>query len=173
MAIPPPTDMKPHVVSRACRNGAHVWLRRAAINASLPATLRGRGQRGNLPRSHGNYLPALDAAVELLKGDAKDQRRLFLIFLSDGAPSDHVARMCSHGVCVWQDTGDGRVNPKTGKFTLQTCPVGRHNCRMSVRSQIPQGEQMSVRCPNSGTCWCMRLHRGHPHFRCYTSLPSN
>ena len=28
-----------------------------------------------------------------------------LLFLSDGAPSDHCSRRCDHGISVWQSTG--------------------------------------------------------------------
>ena len=46
-------------------------------------------QRCRTPRSHGNYLPALNMATEILKADAHSGSQLFVVFLSDGAPSDH------------------------------------------------------------------------------------
>ncbi len=42
---------------------------------------------------HGHYLPALDAALEVLRPDACNSAHLFLVFLSDGAPSDHNVRV--------------------------------------------------------------------------------
>lgn len=44
-------------------------------------------------KSHGNYLPALDKALELLKVSRQDAR-LWMVFMSDGAPSDHVIMPC-------------------------------------------------------------------------------
>jgi hypothetical protein len=35
--------------------------------------------------------------VELMKEDAHRQSQLFLVFLSDGAPSDHAFLACEHG----------------------------------------------------------------------------
>ena len=40
------------------------------------------------PRSHGNFIPALDAAQELLVGHVTSGCALALLFLSDGKPSD-------------------------------------------------------------------------------------
>ena len=73
-----------------------------ALDKGLAKTLRKMGKRR--ARSHGNYyLPALDAVLEVLSTDAcATKRQLFLIFLSDGAPSDHTEMVCKHGVQVWQ-----------------------------------------------------------------------
>lgn len=43
-----------------------------------------------------------DAAITMLKQDAAANSKLFLLFLSDGAPSDHTDMECPHGVAVWQ-----------------------------------------------------------------------
>ena len=40
-------------------------------------------------------------AVQLLSASVESSR-LILVFLSDGAPSDHLFRECAHGVQVWQ-----------------------------------------------------------------------
>jgi hypothetical protein len=42
------------------------------------------------PRSHGNYIPALDSAEELLLSNTSGRCGLLLLFLSDGKPSDRV-----------------------------------------------------------------------------------
>lgn len=44
-----------------------------------------------------------DMALSLLLGDAGCQSQVFLMFLSDGAPSDHNAHACAHGFYVWQE----------------------------------------------------------------------
>lgn len=41
------------------------------------------------PRSHGNYLPALDTVEDVIKNGAHSWCALSLLFLSDGRPSDH------------------------------------------------------------------------------------
>ncbi len=52
-------------------------------------------------RPVGNYLPALDKALELLQPDRDGDHQLFVLFLSDGAPSDHAFMECDHGYQVW------------------------------------------------------------------------
>ncbi len=69
--------------------------------------------------SHGNYLPALDELTDLLRADAGRQVQVLVIFLSDGAPSDHQEFQCGHGVQVWVrlcdgDKGDWRGASRTG-----------------------------------------------------------
>ena len=81
-------------------------------------------------RSHGNYLPALDKVFEVLKKDATTQTQLFLLFLSDGAPSDHIQLECQHGVQVWsEDRYSGREY--RGRPALQNCQDSV-NCRRMV-----------------------------------------
>lgn len=46
----------------------------------------------SVPRSHGNFVPALDKAEDLLKGHYHSGCALSLLFLSDGKPSDQCAR---------------------------------------------------------------------------------
>ncbi|PNW88703.1 hypothetical protein CHLRE_01g040950v5 [Chlamydomonas reinhardtii] len=79
---------------------AEVVLRRRAPDAKLLQYLKGCGR--SYARSHGNYLPALNAALELMREDASAPKQLFMVFLSDGAPSDHVQMACPHGNYVWQ-----------------------------------------------------------------------
>jgi hypothetical protein len=64
-----------------------------------------------------------DAAIELLKQDAGATSQLFLLFLSDGAPSDHKGVACEHGVYVWDDDPQGPIG-RNGKRLLQWCPFG-------------------------------------------------
>ncbi len=97
--------------------------------------------------SHGNYLPALDAALDLLAPDFGRQTQLFLVLLSDGAPSDHVSMPCAHGSYVWQpaDAADPYGNGGYGggyrrggwrqKPKLQACPYS-HDCRQQVQKGL-------------------------------------
>ncbi|KAJ8604806.1 hypothetical protein CTAYLR_001087, partial [Chrysophaeum taylorii] len=65
--------------------------------------LRKRAEDPPQARARGRYLPALDAAVETLASHAATKDQFFLLFLSDGAPSDHKSLSClDHGVQVWQ-----------------------------------------------------------------------
>jgi hypothetical protein len=58
-------------------------------------------RRESYAHSQGIYLPSLSKAVQLLSA-SRESSRLMLVFLIDGAPSDHLFRECAHGVQVWQ-----------------------------------------------------------------------
>ena len=75
-----------------------------------------------------------DTAIRLLSGDARRQTQLFLMFLSDGAPSDHTELACPHGVRVWQPDYSGNVMP-SGKPMLQNCRFSSA-CRSNVRKAV-------------------------------------
>ena len=111
---------------------ARLIFYRHPLNEDLRASLKARA--GSRARSHGNYLPALDAVLALLRKDAQHGRQLFLLFLSDGAPSDQVGLACAeHGVLVWQEA-PGRARYK-GKAALNTCPGG-FRCRAQVKEWL-------------------------------------
>ena len=59
---------------------AEVLLERVPINDALLRYLRERST--SRAASHGNYLPALDKALDVLRADAAREVQLFLIFLS-------------------------------------------------------------------------------------------
>jgi hypothetical protein len=61
------------------------------------------------PRSHGNYIPALDKALEVMTADAHNRSSLLLLFFSDGAPSDQQDIQCEHNVPIFQI--DRRTDP--------------------------------------------------------------
>lgn len=104
---------------------ATVLLERSPVDDELLAFLKRR--MTSRARSHGNYLPALDVALDLLAGDVRRQSQLFLVFLSDGAPSDHTEMTCSHGYSVWKHVD----RPQNGRWRLQNCPVS-NDCRAQV-----------------------------------------
>jgi len=54
------------------------------------------------PRSHGNYVPALDKALEVMTADAPNRASLLLLLFSDGAPSDHSSMKCEHGIPIFE-----------------------------------------------------------------------
>lgn len=88
-------------------------------------------------RSHGNYLPALDAALQALQHDAADQQTLMLLFLSDGEPSDHLQRECEHGVRVWSEEVEPTMRRRSGRANLQQCPFAQPwRCRREVKTQV-------------------------------------
>eukprot|EP00047_Mylnosiga_fluctuans_P004940 m.237432 g.237432 ORF g.237432 m.237432 type:complete len:488 (-) comp13135_c0_seq1:190-1653(-) len=87
---------------------------------------------------HGNYLPALDLLDELLDEDRYDDVRTVVFFISDGAPSDHIASECRHGVPVWEDdlsTGYVRYM-RNGKRILQSCGPYAPQCRAATIAQV-------------------------------------
>jgi Mg-chelatase subunit ChlD len=111
---------------------AVVALERQPITEELQTNIARRAQRR--AQSHGNYLPALDAALALLERSIARDERIVLIFLSDGAPSDHCFRECMHGVQVWQHAG---VFDSAGRAVLKSCgfEAGRY-CRRLIKDQI-------------------------------------
>ena len=108
---------------------ATVLFQRVAIDEWLFQRLDERKRKR--ASSHGNYLPALDRVLEVLVGDVLTQTQLFLLFLSDGAPSDHNELACRHGIQVWQP-GHGTFK---GKPALRTCP-DTHNCRKAIQAHV-------------------------------------
>ena len=54
---------------------------------SVAAFMKHRGDECR-PAEHGNYIPALSKVRDLLRPEAHSQRQIFILFLSDGAPSD-------------------------------------------------------------------------------------
>lgn len=69
------------------RVNAEVVFEREPVGLVLYNKFVALHYNGN-PSSHGNYLPALDKADELLKKGAHARCALSLLFLSDGKPSD-------------------------------------------------------------------------------------
>jgi hypothetical protein len=70
--------------------------------------------------------------LEVFRRSADGQ--LFLLFLSDGAPSDHTELCCMHDVPVWQPCITGRMTQK-GKHVLQQCATSAV-CRASVMRTV-------------------------------------
>jgi hypothetical protein len=111
------------------QDSASLVLERAALNHDLLIWLKRRASKR--AASHGNYLPALDAVLRLLRQDAVQQVHLFIVMLSDGAPSDHIMMECPHGVQVWQpDIGAGFT--RWGRPRLQQCGSSSLVCRRSL-----------------------------------------
>ena len=64
------------------RDASKVILKRHPINKKLSEFLRARAK--SRATSHGNYLPALDTTLAVLRETAADDSQLLLMFLSDG-----------------------------------------------------------------------------------------
>jgi len=72
--------------------------------------------------------------------DQHNDKQLFLIFLSDGAPSDHCFRECRHGFCVWQASESGeQVQDKAGQLRkkLTSC-ISAWKCRKAITDDVLQ-----------------------------------
>ena len=82
------------------------------------------------PKSHGNYLPALDKALEVMKSDAPNRSNVLLLFFSDGAPSDHQFIACEHGVKVFEI--DRKLDPKMQHSTTGSA----WHCRKKIIAQL-------------------------------------
>ena len=108
---------------------ASVLVDKHPLDNDLVDTLKLLGKRR--PRSHGNYLPSLDKALEIMREDAKNRANLLLLLLSDGAPSDHTREPCEHGVCVWE------MNHKEEPFMGHSSQGQAWNCRKKLQAKIP------------------------------------
>ncbi len=84
---------------------------------------------------HGNYLPALKVLDDLLLSDLVKDVRIMVLFLSDGAPSDHNDRACQHGVQVWTEADDKSLTAR-GRPVLKSCGAGAQVCRAKVQMSV-------------------------------------
>jgi hypothetical protein len=99
----------------------HTVFARQPLTAELVDMVRARGS--SPARSHGNYLPAMEAVRDLLLADAppgavpggSSREQVSIVFLSDGAPSDHQFGLCQHGVAVWERDVTAGDKPMKGK----------------------------------------------------------
>ena len=82
-------------------DSASILIDKQPLDSNLIAKIE-KIQRSRQPRSHGNYIPALDKALEVMTEDAKNRGSLVLLLFSDGAPSDQVLMECEHGVPIFQ-----------------------------------------------------------------------
>jgi hypothetical protein len=117
-------------------DGASVAIHKSPLDQALANSLQARStQRA---RSHGNYLPALDKALEVLQADASSCRTLMLLFLSDGEPSDHLERCCEHGVAVWKEDAGQQMLRRSGRSNLNMCFARRRpwECRKTVKLEV-------------------------------------
>jgi hypothetical protein len=89
-------------------NDASVLFHTQPLNDSLIDQLETMSKRK--PKSHGNYIPALDKALEVMRADAPNRSSLLLLFFSDGAPSDQQGMKCEHNVQLFAI--DRKVDPK-------------------------------------------------------------
>ncbi len=96
---------------------------------------------GGYASFHGNYLPALELVDKLLNEDLGRAVQTVVLFLSDGAPSDHNDFECQHGVQVWE-VSDRRLLNAKGKPVLKSC--GSASQSITCRSKIKQ--QVSIEC---------------------------
>ncbi|KAK3232626.1 hypothetical protein CYMTET_57028 [Cymbomonas tetramitiformis] len=122
-----------HVSLITMEDKAKVVMEKVAVNEQLLKFLA--KQSSKRARSHGNYLPSLDVLTELfIRHDSFNEKQLFVIFLSDGAPSDHIHLTCPHGVQVWQADPHQPVSAG-GKAQLRQC-VGRAACRQLLKASV-------------------------------------
>ncbi len=148
---------------------ATVVCQRTAADQALLSYLKARMYTRAC--SHGNYLPSLDAALELMKEDAGRSNQLFLVFLSDGAPSDHTEMACKHGVQVWQPDPNGGLH-RNGRPALRKCPwsnacrqvhcgVGQGTGREAGALRVWGGCRAGGRCTHASKVGGGLVGRGH------------
>jgi len=110
------------------RDTAHVELDKVPLDANFVTKLRDISTRA--PRSHGNYVPALDKALEILTADAPNRASVLLVLLSDGAPSDHMLRACKCGIKVFE------YNHKEQPLMGHTSRGKAYKCREAVHAAV-------------------------------------
>jgi hypothetical protein len=77
---------------------ANIVLERSEVNNEVQEHLREKMKNYKSGKNYGNYIPALDPILELQHRrpmEAVDEK-IFVVFLSDGAPSDHIQGLCEH-----------------------------------------------------------------------------
>ncbi|KAL3936397.1 MAG: hypothetical protein SGBAC_008274 [Bacillariaceae sp.] len=102
------TDVVVTVISMS--DTATVLLHKMPLDESLIKDLQRLSKRR--PKSHGNYIPALDKALEVMRADAENASSLLLLFFSDGAPSDQANMKCVHGIDIFNI--NRKIDPKMG-----------------------------------------------------------
>lgn len=110
---------------------ATVLMETQPLDHSLVAKLEKIGRR--YPRSHGNYIPALDKALEVMTADAPNRSSLLLLFFSDGAPSDQHNMECEHGCHVFQI--DREEDPFMGHRTRASALACRRRLHNKVKRE--------------------------------------
>lgn len=114
---------------------ARLLINRAEINEELLERFE-RLSFGTASH-HGNYLEALAMTEEHLHADIHTDAQLLVVFLSDGAPSDHKFTECIHGVPVWSEVDSPRFILR--KPPLRRCEYGLQNgvnCRANVQKKV-------------------------------------
>ena len=89
---------------------AHVEILTQPLDEKLVSAIESIGNR--TPRNHGNYIPALDKALEIMTADAPNRGSVLLLPFSDGAPSDQRLMQCEHGIEIFSI--DRKQDPKMG-----------------------------------------------------------
>ena len=113
---------------------ARVVFEKEPLSPALAGRLRHRGKA--YARSHGNYLPVLQKAYDIIAADAATSATFLILFLSDGAPSDQNLMRCAHGIQVWQPNPGGGVDKK-GRVALQQCGrVSVFKCREATHERV-------------------------------------
>eukprot|EP00198_Chlamydomonas_reinhardtii_P005799 XP_001695135.1 predicted protein [Chlamydomonas reinhardtii] len=88
--LAPQLQLGPAMTLIEMQDTAHTCFSRQPFSASLLALVKQHAAYARA-RSHGNYLPALRAVAREAATIDTSRTRLFLVFLSDGAPSDHTS----------------------------------------------------------------------------------
>ena len=112
-------------------DNATVLLKTQPLDETLIANLERIGKRR--PKSHGNYIPALDKALEVMAADAANRASVLLLFFSDGAPSDTSKMECEHGLAVFDF--NHKEDPKMGHRSAGSAWSCRKNLHAKVKSE--------------------------------------
>ena len=98
---------------------ANVVFERREVNEELQVFLSEKKRDSG--KSHGHYLSALDAIIQLQRQNPVEtfEEKIFVIFLSDGAPSDHTLYKCEHNISPYERRHDQRFGQRFGRCCRQ------------------------------------------------------
>ena len=96
---------------------ASVAFERQEVGEELQVLLRGKKLDYKSGASHGHYISALDSILDLQRNSPLEnvEDKIFIVFLSDGAPSDHISYVCSHHISPYTSFHDRRFGLEVGR----------------------------------------------------------
>ncbi|CAJ1947683.1 unnamed protein product [Cylindrotheca closterium] len=110
-------------------NTATVQIHKKTLDDSLIHDLQRLSKRQ--PKLHGNYISALDKALEITKADTENMSSLLFLFFSDGAPSDHQIMKCAHGINVFS-----KINQRNDRKMEHTSRNQAWKCLHEITNRV-------------------------------------
>ena len=107
---------------------AALLIDKQPLDESLIPELQKLGHRR--AAGHGNYIPALDRALDVMTEDAPNRASVLLLFFSDGAPSDQRLMQCEHGMTIFE------VDRKADPLMQHRTKASAWACRTGLQTKV-------------------------------------